>query len=98
VSYHNHEAKTHTHGLQDDCPRCAEYVKEPHQLDGENMRRLWSGRILTKTDMQAYNALYRAAVLTQRLEEAFMYALVDGKPERVLERHDVDLWEHGGRA
>lgn len=102
MSVHTHPPMTHTHGLQDDCPRCAEYVERPTDLDAENLRRIWSGQIHTATDMKAYNALYRAAVLVQRLEEAWMWedfdpstmsiALFDPKP-----REEIDLFAVGGR-
>lgn len=95
---HNHAAMTHQHGLQDECPRCKQQAERPGELDAENLRRIWGGTIITRTDMDAYNVLYRSAVLTQRLEEAYMYDLFGGLPQRVRERSEVNVWEHGGRA
>ena len=99
MSVHNHGPVTHTEGLQDDCDRCAEMAEKPTDLDSENLKRIWSGTILTRLDMVAYNNLYRAAVVVQRLEEAFMYELgPDGMPRRVRERSEVELWKLGGKA
>lgn len=100
---HNHPAKTHTEGIQPDCPRCAEYVKEPTQLDGENLRRIWSGRIYTAEDMEVYNTLYRAVVLTQRLSEGVawrsfepgVHDIATFTPEEKPSQYE--LFQFGGR-
>lgn len=107
---HNHDGYTAHDGLFDDCPRCAEKVKRPTELDGGHLRRIWSGSILTRTDMDVFNALYRAVVITQRLIEAFQWEDFDSfMPgaefgDRIMafepaERRDpFTLFEVGGRA
>lgn len=75
MSVHNHDAMTHAHGLQDDCPRCREYAADPTGLDDENMIRLWRGRCHTALDRQAQATLYRHAVMTQRVIGSFKFEL-----------------------
>lgn len=70
MTEHNHTPMTHTHGIQDDCPRCAQYVERPTDLDAENLLRIWRGEHHTKLDVKAYDVLYRSVVLTQRVSEA----------------------------
>lgn len=106
---HIEHPDTHTHGLHDGCLRCAEHAERPTGLDGENLRRIWSGDIKTRMDMDAYNLLYRSVVLTQRLTEAFQYAEFD---EHCRDQpgfgaalasftptpaHEIDLFTVGGR-
>lgn len=98
MAEHNHPPMTHAAGLQVGCPRCEQHAAEPTGLDADNLARIWRGEIHTALDMAAFNVLYRAAVTTQRLEEAFMYELVDGRPAKVRERSEVDIWKVGGRA
>lgn len=41
MSSHNHPPAIPEHGLQDNCPRCAEHAEHPTQsLDDGNLRRL----------------------------------------------------------
>lgn len=41
MTMHTYHDDTHTHGLADDCPRCAEHAEDPvRSLDGENLRRI----------------------------------------------------------
>jgi hypothetical protein len=41
MTIHNVHPDTHTHGLADDCPRCAEHAENPiRSLDHENLRRI----------------------------------------------------------
>lgn len=41
MSSHINHPDTHTHGLADDCPRCAEHAKHPFMsLDDNNLRAL----------------------------------------------------------
>lgn len=41
MTSHTHRPMTHTHGLQDDCPRCAQHAEHPTaSLDDENLRRV----------------------------------------------------------
>ena len=71
MTMHVPHPDTHTNGFDDDCPRCQQYPSKLYDIDSENLRRLWSGNIITQTDMDCYNALYRAAVISQNLESAF---------------------------
>ena len=101
---HTEHPDTHHSGIDDECPECQKYVDQPTQLDEENLRRIWSGTIITKRDMAVFNTLYRAVVLTQRLGSAFAWREF---------RHGVDdiatfepqpkpdqfaLFDFGGRA
>lgn len=103
MTEHNHEAMTHTHGIQDDCPRCAEYVKEPTQLDATNLTRIWRGEHHTRSDVLAYDVLYRSVVITQRLAEAVAWrdfvhgvdSIVDFEPHAKPDQYA--LFEFGGR-
>lgn len=70
---HNHDAMTHTHGLQDDCPRCQQYADDPTLLDDANTIRLWRGDCHTALDRAAQSTLYRHAVVTQRLIASLTY-------------------------
>lgn len=92
---HIEHPDTHTHGLCDDCPRCAEYLHRPTGLDHENLRRIWRGDLKTATDMKVYNELYRMAVMAQRMQEAFVwefYTISDPPPEGIV----IDLFKVGG--
>lgn len=41
MTTHNHRPMTHTEGLQDGCPRCAEHAEHPiRSLDDGNLLRL----------------------------------------------------------
>jgi hypothetical protein len=41
MTVHAYHPDTHTHGLADDCPRCAEHARLPWQsLDRENLTAL----------------------------------------------------------
>ena len=41
MSVHNHPPAIREHGLQDDCPRCAEHAERPEMsLDDGNLRNL----------------------------------------------------------
>ena len=41
MSAHSFHPDSHTHGLADDCPRCAEHAEHPFEtLDDENLRAL----------------------------------------------------------
>jgi tRNA G46 methylase TrmB len=94
---HRSHPDTHTHGLDDACPRCAEYAERPTDLDAENMRRLWRGELHTATDMSVYNVLYAAAVLAQRMESAFRWEGHDMDNPPTLDNSFVELFEVGGR-
>ena len=100
---HDHPPMTHTHGLQDGCPRCQQYVERPTDLDAENLNRIWRGDHHTALDVQAYNALYRAVVITQRLAEAVAWRDFDPATESILDHtphpkpDQFTLFEFGGR-
>lgn len=62
MTIHTIHEDSHTHGLADDCPRCAEHAEDPvSTLDGENLRRIVLlavdedrfGNALTDTDLVA---------------------------------------------
>ena len=41
MTIHTVHPDSHTHGLADDCPRCAEHAEDPvSTLDGDNLRRI----------------------------------------------------------
>jgi hypothetical protein len=41
VTAHSFHPDTHTHGLADDCPRCAEHAEHPYEsLDAANIAAL----------------------------------------------------------
>lgn len=41
MTVHSYHPDSHTHGLADGCPRCAEHAAHPAaSLDGENLRAL----------------------------------------------------------
>ncbi len=108
--HHTHDGFADQHGLYDDCPRCAEYVKRPTELDGGHLRRIWSGSIVTHTDLAVFNVLYRAVVVTQKLVEAFQWEAFDtflpgedfGERVSAFEpaprRDAFTLFEVGGRS
>lgn len=103
MSEHNHEAMTHTHGIQPNCPRCAEYVKSPTELDAENLNRIWRGDWHTQEDARAFDALYRAVVITQRLAEAVAWRDFDPRVDSIMDftphakPDQYALFEFGGR-
>ncbi len=74
---HNPHPDTHQHGFDDECARCQQYIANPTEVDAENLRRIWSGSIITQTDLAVYNVLYRSVVVTQKLVEAFQWEAFD---------------------
>jgi len=107
---HIYHPDTHTHGLCDECPRCEEHAATLTGLDAENLVRLWRGQLHTRTDVAAYNALYRSVVVTQRLGEAFAVKawhaaggsienIGSGPDLRTFAKPDAfELFKVGGRA
>lgn len=75
MTIHAYHEDTHTHGLADDCPRCAEHAEYPLEgLDRENIQRLIRGDIHTRTDAAA------AARLTTTLERGrHLQRVLDGE-------------------
>ena len=96
---HTPHPDTHQHGFDDECPRCQKYPTNLTDIDAENLRRIWSGSIITRTDMDVYNALYRAAVVHQRLVEAFHWDghTIRNPPDGTAE-YGFDLFKVGGRS
>lgn len=84
---HTLHEDTHTHGFNDSCERCQRYVNELYGIDAVNLKRIWTGDIKTRTDMDVYNALYSAAVITQKLESAFS-----------IPTHEVNIFHVGGHV
>jgi hypothetical protein len=111
VTHHIEHGDTHTEGLHDDCPRCAEHAAQPTGLDAENLRRIWSGDFKTRTDAEAYNVMYRSVVLWQRLVEAYQWEDFDGYRRKLRDEDfgeavrsfqpkpasEIDLFRVGGR-
>lgn len=101
---HTPHPDSHKHGLDDDCPRCQEAIANPNQLDENNLTRIWSGAIITRTDMAVFNTLYRRVVTVQRLCQAFEYEGFDPAFDNIMAwekkpRPDAfSLFDHGGRA
>lgn len=101
---HTDHPSSHTHGLDPECPRCHQHADDPTGLDSENLTRIWRGDHHTSLDLAAFNTLYRAVVLTQRLGEAVAYRkfepgvhsittfVPDEKPDQYA------LFKFGGRA
>lgn len=107
---HTPHPDSHKHGLADDCPECQSHAKRPPELDAENLRRIWGGTIITKTDMDAFNLLYRSVVIVQKLGEAYAWEGFDEfmpgaefgeritKFEPGPKPDAFALFDHGGRA
>lgn len=101
---HDHPPMTHTHGLQPDCARCQQYVERPTDLDATNLNRIWRGDLKTTLDVKAFDALYRAVVITQRLSEAVAWRDFDPEVESIAEHtphpkpDQFTLFEFGGRS
>jgi hypothetical protein len=99
---HDIHPDTHTDGFSDECARCQKYITNPNDLDAENMRRIWRGEFHTRTDVKVYDALYRAAVIAQNIEEAFRWEghTIDNPPPKDISGMKIrcDLFAVGGRA
>lgn len=55
MSGHTYHPDTHTHGLDDECPRCHEHSLHPFEsLDDENLRQL-TQRVLGEQDARSVN-------------------------------------------
>ena len=51
MSAHTLHPDSHTHGLADDCPRCAEHADNPFaSLDTENLRMLYNRTVQWMND------------------------------------------------
>lgn len=57
MTVHSYHPPSHTHGLDDDCERCAQLARNPGALDSENRARLLAGKVYTERDRQAKEAL-----------------------------------------
>lgn len=101
---HNHPAMTHTKGLQDGCPRCEQYVERPFDLDSTNLERIWRGEHHTRLDVRAFDVLYKAVVLTQRISEAVAWRDFDPATQSITEHvphpkpDQYALFQFGGRS
>jgi len=77
MATHSLHEETHTHGLADDCDRCAEHAARPHALDDEMLAALWM-RMLdvefgdgtksyrSENEAKAGKSLYDVALLLER--------------------------------
>jgi anti-sigma-K factor RskA len=74
MSEHNHPPAIPEHGLQDNCPRCAEHAAHPAQsLDDGNLRRL----------------VERTQAWLRDEDFAYPRSETEAKAMRVVERHLV---------
>lgn len=94
MSHHTEHEDSHHSGLADGCPRCMSHAEDLFSLDADNMLRIWSGTIITKTDMVAYNNMYRAVNQALYLLRSIPDAVEDG----VYEKTQRMFYDHGGKA
>lgn len=71
AAFHTDHPPAATHGLADDCPKCQRNAHVPNTLDEDTIQRIWRGEWHSKLDRQAYDRMYNAAILTQRIERSF---------------------------
>jgi len=76
---HSVHEDTHTHGLNDDCDRCAQLASRPWELDDDNLRTAWNRMLAVEfadPEKMSYRSdnearlgkrLYEMAVLLERL-------------------------------
>ena len=74
MTTHSYHPDTHTHGLCDDCPRCAEHAAHPlFGLDQQNFARIYGGGVYSRFDEIArehiFDEVRRARELLARVEE-----------------------------
>ena len=50
MSIHTPHPDSHTNGLADGCPRCAEHAEDLVSLDADNLRSLWERMIAFERD------------------------------------------------
>ena len=93
---HTSHPDSHHSGLADGCPRCESHAQNLLSLDADNLLRIWSGTIITRTDMVAYNNLYRAVNQSLGLLSAIdrIEDETAGKFEMVRDM----FYDHGGKA
>jgi len=96
MPFHNHQTELFE-GLVDECPRCMQYQTDPTQLDDEQTRRLWRGEWKTNLDIKTFDVLYRAAVLSQRIQQAFFWEGCSINDKPIGDFQDIRLFEIGGR-
>jgi len=77
MATHSPHEDSHTHGLADDCDRCAEHAARPHSLDDENLGALWmrmldvefgdgTASYRSANEAKAGRYLYDVAILLER--------------------------------
>lgn len=75
---HNQHPSIMEHGLDAGCQRCVEIAADPLiELDAENVRRLWTGKVKSRLDIEAYNVLYRVAVRASSMENKLQSTVRD---------------------
>ena len=94
MAYHTEHEDSHHSGLADDCHRCKAHAEDLFSLDADNMLRIWSGTIITKTDMVAYNNKYRAVNQSLGLLDAI--SRLNG--DDWFRTAQKAFYDHGGKA
>ena len=94
MSSHTEHEDSHRAGLADGCPRCEYHANNLLTLDADNLLRIWSGTIITKTDMVAYNNLYRSVNHSLSLLDAI--SRLNG--DDWFKVAQTAFYDHGGKA
>jgi hypothetical protein len=75
MSSHNHAPAIKEHGLQDDCPRCAEHAEHPERsLDEPNLRALVERTQSWIRDGESYPRSETEAVAMRLVEGHIIFA------------------------
>jgi len=74
MSSHTLHPDSHTHGLADDCPRCAEHADDPFaSLDANNLRMLYDRTLQWMDDAQVPRS--QAELEAMRVVEITIYRI-----------------------
>lgn len=97
VPMHTAHEDSHHSGLNDECQACQSNADTPGiSLDADNLLRIWSGTIITKTDMRAYNNLYRSVNAALGLLDAI--DRIEDPNGETRKRISRMFYDHGGKA
>lgn len=55
MSVHSFHPDSHTHGLADNCERCAEHAANVYTLDNDNLRALYELRQKVEADVPGFS-------------------------------------------
>jgi hypothetical protein len=73
---HSVHEDTHTHGLADDCGRCAELASRPWELDDDNLRAFWNRMIVVEFATDSTRPRYRSDTESRLCARFYEMALV----------------------